>query len=104
MSPQVWFVSRSHASCIDMNDRRRYTTVDYYVSIKPSAATVNTSMAYDSFQDFLARLERENELLHVAEPVDPVLEITEIADRVMKSPNGGKALFFDHPVGHDIPL
>ncbi len=61
-------------------------------------------MPYDSFQDFLRRLERENELLHVAEPVSPVLEITEIADRVMKSPCGGKALVFDHPTGHDIPV
>src|ERR1041384_5945169 len=61
-------------------------------------------MAYDSFQDFLGRLEREKELLHVSEPVSTVLEITEIADRVMKSPNGGRALIFDHPTGYDIPV
>src|ERR1043165_7374498 len=61
-------------------------------------------MAYDSFHDFLHRLERENELHHISEPVNPVLEITEVADRVMKSPNGGKALVFDSPLGHSMPV
>jgi len=54
-------------------------------------------MPYDCFQDFLRRLEREEELVHISEPVSPILEITEIADRVMKSPAGGKALVFDNP-------
>ena len=44
-------------------------------------------MPFDTFQDFLHRLEREGELKHISEPVDPVLEITEVADRMMKSPN-----------------
>src|SRR5438034_10580058 len=61
-------------------------------------------MAYDSFQDFLRRLEREDELRHISEPVSPNLEITEVADRVMKSPGGGKALVFDRPAGYDIPV
>lgn len=61
-------------------------------------------MAYDSFQDFLARLEREGELRRVREPLSPTLEITEVADRVMKSPGGGKALLFENPVGYDIPV
>jgi 4-hydroxy-3-polyprenylbenzoate decarboxylase len=61
-------------------------------------------MAYDSFQDFLGRLEREGELRHVAQPVSPHLEITEIADRIMKSPGGGKALQFDNPKGYDVPV
>ena len=46
-------------------------------------------MAYTDFQDFLARLEREGELKRIAAPVDPYLEITEVADRVMKMPDGG---------------
>ncbi len=61
-------------------------------------------MAYESFQEFLRRLERDNELRHISVPVDPFLEITEVADRVMKSPDGGKALLFDHPTGYDIPV
>jgi 4-hydroxy-3-polyprenylbenzoate decarboxylase len=61
-------------------------------------------MAYACFQDFLRRLEREGELRHVSAPVSPRLEITEVADRMMKSPGGGKALVFDKPAGHSIPV
>ncbi len=61
-------------------------------------------MAYASFQDFLTRLEREGELRKVTEPVSPYLEITEVADRMMKRPGGGKALLFERPTGYDIPV
>src|SRR5262245_10252925 len=61
-------------------------------------------MAYNDFQDFLQRLEREGELKRVRVPVDPYLEITEVADRVMKMPDGGPALLFEKPTGKDIPL
>jgi 4-hydroxy-3-polyprenylbenzoate decarboxylase len=61
-------------------------------------------MAYTDFQDFLARLEREGELRRIGAPVDPYLEITEVADRVMKRPDGGPALLFEHPKGSDVPL
>lgn len=61
-------------------------------------------MAYACFQDFLRRLEREDELRHISAAVSPRLEITEIADRMMKSPGGGKALVFDNPAGHQIPV
>ena len=61
-------------------------------------------MAYEDFQDFLKRLEREGELKRIKTPVDPYLEITEVADRVMKMPNGGPALLFENPTGKKIPL
>jgi 4-hydroxy-3-polyprenylbenzoate decarboxylase len=61
-------------------------------------------MAYESFQDFLQRLEQEGELHRIRESVSPYLEITEVADRVMKSPGGGKALLFEHPTGYNIPV
>ncbi len=61
-------------------------------------------MAYSSFQEFLHRLESAGELQRIAEPVSPHLEITEIADRVMKSPGGGKALLFERPLDSDIPV
>src|SRR2546421_11923622 len=64
----------------------------------------SVAMAYDSFQDFLQRLQREDELRHISEPVSPYLEITEVADRMMKSPGGGKALVFDRPTGYSMPL
>ncbi|HZP81063.1 MAG TPA: menaquinone biosynthesis decarboxylase [Chthonomonadaceae bacterium] len=61
-------------------------------------------MAYNDFQDFLARLESEGELKRIRVPVDPYLEITEVADRVMKRPDGGPALLFEQPTGKNIPL
>jgi 4-hydroxy-3-polyprenylbenzoate decarboxylase len=42
-------------------------------------------------------LERAGELKRFAQPVATELEITEIADREMKSPGGGKALLFEQP-------
>ena len=54
-------------------------------------------MAYRDFQDFLRTLESKGELKRISEPISPQLEITEIADRVMKA--GGPALLFDHVVG-----
>lgn len=55
-------------------------------------------MASKNLRGFLAELEREGELVRVTEPVAVKLEITEIADRVMKSAGGGKALLFERPV------
>ncbi len=54
-------------------------------------------MAFDSFRDFIGQLDRAGELKRIAQPVATELEITEIADREMKSPNGGKALLFEKP-------
>src|SRR5580765_2882472 len=54
-------------------------------------------MAFDSFRDFLTRLESEGELRRMAQPVATELEITELADREMKSPAGGKALLIEKP-------
>jgi 4-hydroxy-3-polyprenylbenzoate decarboxylase len=54
-------------------------------------------MAFDSFRDFIGQLDRAGELKRIAQPVPTELEITEIADREMKSPNGGKALLFEKP-------
>ena len=61
-------------------------------------------MAYSDFQDFIARLEREGELRRIKTSVDPHLEITEVADRIMKLPDGGPALLFENPTGKSIPL
>ena len=54
-------------------------------------------MAYRSFFHFIEQLERMGELLRVTEPVATELEITELADRQMKSSGGGKALLFEKP-------
>src|SRR6266496_1726360 len=55
-------------------------------------------MAYRSFRKFLDALEQTGEVKRVAVPVDTDLLIAEWADREMKSPGGGKALFFEQPV------
>jgi 4-hydroxy-3-polyprenylbenzoate decarboxylase len=61
-------------------------------------------MSYDSLRDFLLALESAGELRRITAPVDPHLEITEILDRVMKSPGGGPALLFENVIGSTVPL
>jgi 4-hydroxy-3-polyprenylbenzoate decarboxylase len=54
-------------------------------------------MAFHSFRDFLNQLEAAGELQRISQPVATELEITEAADRQMKTPGGGKALLFEQP-------
>ncbi len=54
-------------------------------------------MAFDSFRDFVNALDKAGELKRISQPVATELEITEIADREMKLPGGGKALLFEKP-------
>src|SRR5690349_13771837 len=54
-------------------------------------------MAFSSYRAFLEELADQDELIRIAEPVATELEITEIADREMKKPAGGKALLFEKP-------
>jgi 4-hydroxy-3-polyprenylbenzoate decarboxylase len=78
-------------------------------------------MGYSNLQDFLAALEKAGELHRITAPVSPILEITEVADRVSKSPApsvskvaatfdpkhhhlGGKALLFTNVTGSKMPL
>jgi 4-hydroxy-3-polyprenylbenzoate decarboxylase len=49
-------------------------------------------------------LEKKGLLHRVTVEVDPILEIAEITDRMCKSPNGGKALFFEKVKGSQIPV
>jgi len=51
-------------------------------------------MAYSGLTDFIDALERNNELRRINTFVDPVLEITEITDRITRA--GGKALLFEN--------
>jgi len=78
-------------------------------------------MPFADLQSFAAELERRGQLKRVAAEVDAELEITEIADRVMKMPSpegpagapptdpvhggrGGHALLFERVTGSDIPV
>src|SRR3954471_25053714 len=54
-------------------------------------------MAYDSYSAFVAALEKAGELKRISTPVATELEITELADREMKAPGGGKALLIEKP-------
>ena len=59
---------------------------------------------YNSLRDFLARLESEGELIRIKEKVSPILEITELTDRICKSGNGGKAILFENTDDSGIPV
>lgn len=61
-------------------------------------------MAYNDLREFLQVLEKKGLLHRVTVEVDPILEIAEITDRMCKSPNGGKALFFEKVKGSQIPV
>jgi 4-hydroxy-3-polyprenylbenzoate decarboxylase len=76
-------------------------------------------MAYKDLHEFVAALEQAGELVRIKAPVDALLELSEIAARVMKQPCpdargprhdpvngvfGGKALLFENVVGHDMPV
>src|SRR6476646_3012786 len=60
-------------------------------------------MAFASFRNFVDSLDRANELTRISQPVATELEITEIADREMKKPGGGKALLFEKPTVNGQP-
>jgi 4-hydroxy-3-polyprenylbenzoate decarboxylase len=67
-------------------------------------------LAYDDLRDWIKALDRAGELTRVRIEADPILEITEIADRVSKSRTkhkgdeqgslGGKALLFENVKGY----
>jgi 4-hydroxy-3-polyprenylbenzoate decarboxylase len=76
-------------------------------------------MATETFSDFIQHLDKHGELARVKARVSPILEISEIADRMSKSkaPHdhkeldrnpagnlGGKALLFENVEGSDIPV
>ncbi len=58
--------------------------------------------AAHDLREFLRRLEACGELKRIAVPVDPKLEMTEIADRVLRA--GGPALLFEKPTSGEMPV
>jgi 4-hydroxy-3-polyprenylbenzoate decarboxylase len=57
---------------------------------------------FRNLRAYLEALEKRGELRRVKVPVSSELEITEIADRMVKS--GGPALLFERVVGRDFPV
>jgi 4-hydroxy-3-polyprenylbenzoate decarboxylase len=60
-------------------------------------------MAFSSFGDFVGKLETAGELIRFDQPLATELEITELADREMKKPGGGKALLIEKPTINGQP-
>ncbi len=62
-------------------------------------------MAFKDMQEFVALLEKHGELVRITAPVSRDLEITEIADRVMKGPAAkNRALLFENVQGFSTPV
>ncbi|WP_066959464.1 4-hydroxy-3-polyprenylbenzoate decarboxylase [Microbulbifer sp. Q7] len=59
-------------------------------------------MKYKDLRDFIQLLEKRGLLKRIKHPVSPYLEMTEIADRVLRA--GGPALLFENPTGYDTPV
>jgi 4-hydroxy-3-polyprenylbenzoate decarboxylase len=59
-------------------------------------------MPYEDLRDFIRALEKAGDLKRIPFEVDPILEITEFADRAVK--HGGPALLFERPKGSSIPV
>ena len=53
-------------------------------------------MRYNDLRDFISQPEARGEIKRITVPVDTHLEMTEIADRVLRA--GGPALLFEQPV------
>ena len=58
-------------------------------------------MKYRDLRDFLHQLEAIGELRRIVQPVSARLEMTALADRVLRA--GGPAMLVEHPVGYKIP-
>ena len=59
-------------------------------------------MNFKDVGEFIAFLETKGELIRITTPVSSYLEITEVADRVVKE--GGPALLFENVEGHSVPI
>jgi len=60
------------------------------------------SVNYRDLREFIAHLEKAGDLKRISTQVDANLEITEIADRVLRA--DGPALLFENVKGHSMPL
>ena len=66
-------------------------------------------MAYRDLREFVQKLEKEGELRRIRAEVDPILEITEVTQRVARDKarlpeSVGPALLFERPKGSRVPL
>ncbi len=59
-------------------------------------------MSYKDLREFIAALEKKGDLVRIKQPIDPNLEMTEIADRTLRQ--GGPALLFENPTQGKMPV
>ena len=59
-------------------------------------------MNFKDLREYIRFLEEKGDLVRIKTPVNHELEITEIADRTIKS--GGPALLFENVTGSDMPV
>lgn len=59
-------------------------------------------MKYQDLRDFIGQLESQRELVRVAEPLSARLEMTALADQVLRAE--GPSLLVTNPVGYKIPV
>ena len=62
-----------------------------------------TVMTYKNLREFIRTLNKEGELKTVQQPVSAYLEISRLTDAESKSPNGGKALYFERVIDSPFP-
>src|SRR5258708_11561434 len=71
-------------------------------AVRVDVRSAGGSVAYRDLREFVRKLEKEGELKRVRTEVDPILEITEVTQRVTRAQ--GPALLFEKPRGSRVPL
>src|SRR5271163_5103997 len=76
---------------------------------KQKAAATGGGVAYRDLREFVKKLEKSGELRRVKAEVDPILEITEVTQRVARDAarakdSVGPALLFERPKDSKIPV
>jgi 4-hydroxy-3-polyprenylbenzoate decarboxylase len=59
----------------------------------------------NNLREFVSLLDERRQLVRISTSISPILEISEVTDRVSKMPiERNKALLFEHPTGSKIPV
>jgi 4-hydroxy-3-polyprenylbenzoate decarboxylase len=97
----IWFWGRGRRGRPAATPAREWFVLECAIpgAVEPGE---EEELAYRDLREFIARLEKEGELRRISAEVDPVLEVTEVAQRVLRA--NGPALLFEHPKGSRVPL
>ena len=68
------------------------TRTERFIGRRIASLTQDKRITHESLRGFVASLERHDDVVRVAEPVDPELEVTELCLRSIK--RYGPALYF----------